>query len=204
VSGSQLGNSQSDSRGDPRLRLSTPYQNRLTIANRLGRAAWSLAYWIAFRYSPHLCHFWRRAILRCFGARVGKGANPYPSCRIWAPWNLQMEPYSCLAPYVDCYNVAPIRLGAHCTVSQYAHLCGATHDYTRASLPLVRRPIELGSYSWVAAGAFIGPGVNVGEGAVVGAMACVTRDVEPWTVVAGNPARLIKRRAIVSEQGESA
>ena len=186
----------------PGIRPDPPYRNRLSAGNRLRRGVWCLVYWTAFRYSPHVCHFWRRAVLRCLGARIGKGANPYPSCRIWAPWNLQMDAYSCLAPDVDCYNVAPIRLGTHCTVSQYAHLCGATHDYTRASFPLVPRPIDLGSFSWVAAGAFIGPGVNVGEGAVVGAMACVTHDVEAWTVVAGNPARVIKRRTITPEQEE--
>jgi putative colanic acid biosynthesis acetyltransferase WcaF len=105
-----------------------------------------------------------------------------------------MGEYSCLADYVDCYCVAPIRLGAHATVSQYAHLCAATHDYENPEFPPVAQPIVVADYAWVATGAFVGPGVTVGEGSVVGARAVVTRDVSPGLVVAGNPARAIKRR----------
>jgi putative colanic acid biosynthesis acetyltransferase WcaF len=105
-----------------------------------------------------------------------------------------MGEYSCLADDVDCYCVAPIRLGAHATVSQYVHLCAATHDYEDPEFPLRPRPIVIGAYAWVAAGAFIGPGVTVGEAAVAGARAVVTHDVPPGAVVAGNPARFVKQR----------
>jgi len=100
---------------------------------------------------------------------------------------------SCLADGVDCYSVALIQLGRSSLVSQRAFLCGATHDYTDPAFPLVPKPITIADGAWVAAEAFIGPGVTVGEGAVVGARACVTQDVEPWTVVVGNPARMVKR-----------
>jgi putative colanic acid biosynthesis acetyltransferase WcaF len=131
-----------------------------------------------------------------FGGRIETGAVIHPSVRIWAPWNLTMKHYACLAPFVDCYNVAPVSLGECCTVSQYAYICTATHDYTRKSMPLVSTPIRIGSHAWVCAGAFLGPGVNVGEGAVVGARSVVNRDVAPWAVVAGNPARFIKMRVL--------
>jgi putative colanic acid biosynthesis acetyltransferase WcaF len=107
-----------------------------------------------------------------------------------------MGDHSCLAPYVDCYNVARIELGEYATVSQYSHLCGATHDYTKLAMPLVPKPIRIGARAWVAAGAFVGPGITVGEGAVAGARACLVHDVPAWTVVAGNPARVIKRRVV--------
>jgi putative colanic acid biosynthesis acetyltransferase WcaF len=136
-------------------------------------------------------------LLRAFGARIGQGAVIHPSVRIWAPWNLSMERFACLAPDVDCYSVAPIRLGEHATVSQYSYLCGASHDYTRLDLPLTPSPISIGAHAWVCADVFIGPGVTVGEGAVVGARSSVYRDVEPWTVAAGNPARFLKPRKLV-------
>ena len=136
-------------------------------------------------------------ILRSFGARLGAGVHVYPSVKIWAPRNLIMENHSCLGPYVDCYNVARIEIGEYATVSQYAYLCGATHDHTRLTMPLVPKPIEIGARGWVAAGAFIGPGVTMGEGAVVGARSCVNRDVAAWTVVAGNPARELRKRVLV-------
>ncbi|HUP04562.1 MAG TPA: hypothetical protein VMU19_11270 [Bryobacteraceae bacterium] len=180
----------------------TPYRNRLPASNRLLRVAWGFACAVLYRPSPRPLHGWRRFLLRAFGASVASTAHPYPSCRVFAPWNLEMGEHSCLADDVDCYCVAPIRLGAHATVSQYAHLCAATHDYEDPEFPLVPKPITLGGSVWIAAGAFVGPGVTVGEGAVVGARAVVTRDVPPYAVVAGNPARIVKRRAGFQEPGQ--
>ena len=135
-------------------------------------------------------------MLRCFGATVGVKANPYPRCRIWAPWNLTMGAHSCLANDVDCYSVDKIVLGEFATVSQQAMLCTATHDYSAPDFRLVTRPIVIGPRAWVGARAFVGPGVNVGEGAVIGAMSAVFKEVEPWSVVAGNPARFLKQRQV--------
>jgi putative colanic acid biosynthesis acetyltransferase WcaF len=147
-----------------------------------------------YRPSPVPFHGWRRFLLRLFGAQVGAGAHPYPSCRIWAPWNLAMAKHSCLSHYVDCYCVDRIELGAHATVSQYSFLCAATHDYTQKDFPLMTAPIQIGAHAWVSADVFVGPGVKVGEGAVVGARSTVMRDVKPWTVVAGNPPRVVGQR----------
>jgi putative colanic acid biosynthesis acetyltransferase WcaF len=105
-----------------------------------------------------------------------------------------MGDHSSLANGVECYSVAPVTLGVHATVSQRSHICTATHDYNDPAFPLVSRPVSIGSHAWVAAEAFIGPGVTVGEGAVVGARAVAVKDVAPWAVVAGNPARLVKWR----------
>jgi putative colanic acid biosynthesis acetyltransferase WcaF len=127
-------------------------------------------------------------ILRLFGARIAAGVHPYPGAKIWAPWNLTMEVASCLSDHVDCYSVAPITIGRYATVSQYSYLCSASHDYRAPGLPLVIAPIVIEADAWVAAAVFVGPGVRIGEGAVVGARATVTQDVAPWTVVAGSPA----------------
>lgn len=109
-----------------------------------------------------------------------------------------MGDHSCLSGKVDCYCVAPIHIGAHATVSQYSFLCAASHDIEQADMPLTTGPIDIADGAWIAADVFIGPGVQIGEGAVVGARASVFEDVEPWTVVAGNPAKLIKRRILQS------
>jgi putative colanic acid biosynthesis acetyltransferase WcaF len=177
------------------------YRNRLSLSNRLARAAWNLVWLFLYRPSPNFCFAWRRALLRLFGAVVKEGAHPYPGCRIWAPWNLTMEKHSCLADDVDCYCVAPIKLGAHVTVSQYAFLCTATHDYEDPEFRLLTKPIEIGDYAWIAARAFVAPGVKIGEGAVVGATASVYHDVPEWTVVGGNPARFIKQRVVKRVSG---
>lgn len=164
--------------------------------NRLGRLIWTVVWVLLYRPSPRPFHFWRRFLLRLFGAQVGRGAHPYSSAKVWAPWNLSMGAHSCLGHCVDCYCVAPVSIGAHATVSQYSYLCTASHDIEARDMPLVTAPIWIGDGAWITADVFVGPGVTVGEGAVVGARSSVFQDVEAWTVVAGNPARFIKKREL--------
>jgi putative colanic acid biosynthesis acetyltransferase WcaF len=133
-------------------------------------------------------------LLRVFGAKIARGAHPYSSARIWAPWNLTMGEGSCLGDHVDCYSVDRVTLEPYATVSQYAFLCTAGHDYSVPRMPVITAPIRIGPRAWVAADVFVGPGVTIGEGAVVGARSSVYRNVEAWTVVGGNPARVIKKR----------
>jgi putative colanic acid biosynthesis acetyltransferase WcaF len=163
--------------------------------NRAARLLWSLAWLLLFRPSPKPLHAWRRALLRLFGARLGQGVVVHASARVWAPWNLEMGDFSSLAPFVDCYCVDRIRLGRCVTVSQYSFLCTASHDIESPDMRLTRAPITLGDHVWIAADAFVGPGVTVAAGAVVGARASAFRDVPAWTVVAGNPAKPLRMRS---------
>jgi putative colanic acid biosynthesis acetyltransferase WcaF len=172
------------------------YQNRLSTRGKVGRLLWRVVWLLLFRPSPWFCYGWRRRLLRLFGAKLGKRAIVHASARIWAPWNLEMGDYSCLSPYVDCYCVDKVRIGAHATVSQYSYLCTASHDISDPHMELITAPITVGAGAWVCADVFVGPGVTLGEGAVAGARASVFRSVEPWTVVGGNPARYIKKREL--------
>lgn len=172
------------------------YSSRFPLGNKVRRLIWSTAWLLLFRLSPRPCFAWRRALLRAFGASIGKNANVYPTTKIWGPWNLEMGDYSCLGPDVDCYCMARITLGASATVSQYSYLCTGTHDISDPHMKLVSLPISIGEGAWVCADVFIGPGVTMGEGAVAGARASVFKDVEPWAVVGGNPARFIKKRVL--------
>jgi putative colanic acid biosynthesis acetyltransferase WcaF len=167
---------------------------RISIHNKLARLAWGIVQNTLYRFSPKVWHAWRCFLLRSFGAKVGPGAHPCPRARIWAPWNLTMDADSCLADDVDCYCVAPITVGRKATVSQYSYLCAASHDYRDAEMRLVAAPIVVEAFAWVAADVFVGPGVTVGVGAIVGARSTVIHDVEAWTVVAGSPARKIGER----------
>lgn len=172
------------------------YQSPLGTANKLARTLWGVACALFFRTSPRFCFGWRRFLLRCFGARLGKGARVYPSTRVWAPWNLEMGDHAWLAPDTDCYCVDRIRIGAHAVVSQYSFLCSATHDIEDPQFPLKTAPITIGGGAWVAADVFVGPGITIGQGAVVAARSTVLHDIEPWTVVGGNPAKALKRRVL--------
>ena len=172
------------------------HRSQLSLRNQLARAGWSLTWGLFCRLSPRPFHGWRRAWLRLFGARIDRSASIYPSARIWAPWNLDMGPRSALGDLVDCYNVDQVTLEEDAIASQQAFLCTASHDISDPGRRLVTAPIRLGRSSWVCAGAFVHPGVAIGEGAVVGARSVVTKDVAPWTVVGGNPAKFLKARVL--------
>lgn len=173
------------------------YHNALSRKNQVVRMLWTIVWSVFARPLPRsVGSGWKRFLLRLFGARIDATAIVYSSAKVYYPANLTMEAYACLASDVDCYNVAPITIGANSTVSQGAYLCTASHDITDPLNPLVTKPIVIEDQAWVAAGAFVGMGVTIGQGAVVGARTAVFKDVEPWTVVGGNPAKFIKRREI--------
>lgn len=170
------------------------YSSGFSLSNRLGRLAWGFAWAVLFRWSPRPAMGWRRGLLRLFGAKIGKGASIYPDVRVWAPWNLVMEDHSCLGPGANCYCVAPIHLGAHATVSQFAFLCSAGHDIQDPGMRLQVAPIVVERGAWICAGAFVGPGITVGEYGVLAAMGCLTKHLPAEEVWGGNPARFIKQR----------
>lgn len=172
------------------------YQSELSLKNKVGRFAWDVLAKTLFKLGLRNSHQWRIFWLRCFGARIGTNCKVYPGVRIWAPWNLVMEDRSCLGDRVDCYAVATITLKSDCIVSQDASLCAATHDYESPAFTLIPKPIVIGSEAWVCARAFVGPGVVVGDRSVIGACSVLTKDADPDTVYAGNPAKPIKKREI--------
>jgi putative colanic acid biosynthesis acetyltransferase WcaF len=151
-----------------------------------------------FRFSPRPLFGWRALLLRAFGAKVGRNVHIYPRAEITLPWMLRIDDGAAIADEVLVYNLGPVHVGARATISHRAQLCAGTHDYRDPSLPLLRVPVHIGAEAWVCTAALVGPGVSVGEGAVVGAGAVVLEDVEPWMVVAGNPARPVKRREMRS------
>lgn len=176
------------------VKLST-YEDRRPWSYLLKRLLWScvqLPFWLRI---PRVLSPVRIALLRLFGAQIGRRCL-VGSARIWIPWNLHMDEFSAIGDSAEIYNLAPVRIGANSVVSQRSYLCTATHDYTKSDFPIYSLPITIGASAWIAAAAFIGPGINVGEGAVVGACSVVTKDVPLWTVCAGNPCRVIKPRRL--------
>lgn len=162
--------------------------------HRLIRMVWMLAWFMLARWTPSAFTPLRRALLRAFGARIHPTAIVRASAVIWWPPHLQMDRHASLGPGAICYNVAPVLLEEYAIVSQRAHLCSAGHDVDDPAFPLRARPIRIGKRAWVAAEAFVGPGVTLGEGAVLGARGVAFRDLEPWTIHGGNPATLIRAR----------
>jgi len=174
---------------------SSVYTSELSLGNKLARVAWGIVYVLLFRMSLRPMHTWRIFLLRIFGAKVGDHVKIYGSARIWAPWNLTIGDAAILGDRVDCYSVAEISIGAHAVVSQDSCLCAATHDHRSEAFTLIPKPIVIKENAWIAARAFVGPGVAVGEHAVVGACAVVFKDVIDGATVVGNPAKTVGHHA---------
>ena len=159
----------------------------------LTRVLWTLASPL-FRLSPRPFWGWRRMMLRAFGAQIGAQVHVYPTVRITMPWNLWIEDAAAVGDRAILYALGPITIGARATVSQNAHLCAGTHDHGRADRALIKAPIVIGDDAWICADAFVGPGVKIGAGAVLGARAVAMRDLRTGATGVGNPMREVNRK----------
>jgi putative colanic acid biosynthesis acetyltransferase WcaF len=164
-----------------------------------GRAAWRAQLWWLFEAlfvlpTPQYLFGWRRFALILFGAKIGKRVLIRPGVRVTYPWNLTIGDYVWIGDNVTLYSVAEISIGSHSVISQEAYLCAGTHDYRDIAFRFVDAPIRIADECWVAARAFVGPGVKVGHAAVIGAGSIVMKSVDAETIVAGNPAKLVGSR----------
>lgn len=153
---------------------------------------------LLFQLTPRTAFAARAALLRIFGAKVGRHVHVYRTARIYIPFNLEIGDEASIGEWALVYSLGPVKIGARATISHQSHLCAGTHDYRDPAMPLERSALTIGPDAWVCADAFVGPGVSVGEGAVVGARGVVTRDIADWTVFAGNPAQEIGKREVAA------
>ena len=165
-----------------------------SISNRLRRVSWNIVWLLLYRPSPRPLHVWRSLLLRLFGAKMGTNCHFYPASKVWAPWNLVCGKQVTAADQAEIYNPAPITLGGHAILSQGAYLCGASHDYDDPAFPLIAFSMRIGSYAWICARASVAPGVEIGDGAVLGLGSVAYQNLEPWTVYRGVPAVRIRQR----------
>lgn len=178
------------------MEFKDPYSKKI----KLKRIIWNIIWGCFAKPIPYaIARKWKLFLINLFGGHVKYTCVIYSSAKIFMPWNLYMDDYATIASNVDVYNAAPIYIGKYAIVSQYAYLCTATHDVKDKDFLLFSRPIHLGDNSWVAARSYVGPGVSVGEGAVVGATASVYKDIEAWSIVGGNPAKFIHKRTILKK-----
>jgi putative colanic acid biosynthesis acetyltransferase WcaF len=178
-------------------RSRSPY----SLGIKIKRVLWMLFGQPLMRLTFHNWYGARRGLLRLFGARIAPSARVRPSVRVEQPWNLTIGEDTMVGDHVILYCLGKVVVGARCSISQYAHLCAGTHDYTRPDMPLLTLPVTLEDEVWVAADAFIGPGVTLHEGVVIGARSSVHRDCDAWSVYAGNPAKRIKERVLRDADG---
>ncbi|MGB3619699.1 MAG: putative colanic acid biosynthesis acetyltransferase [Catalinimonas sp.] len=179
-----------------------PYQqlDRFRMpADFRGRPAWQVQLWwvvqaVLFRPSPQFLYGWRRWLLKLFGARVGRGVLLRPTCRVTYPWKVTIEDHAWIGDDVVLYSLGPIHVGRHAVVSQRSYLCTGSHDHQDPTFAIYQQPVTIEAECWLATDVYVGPGVTVGRGTVVGARSSVFRDLPPGKICIGSPARVIKDR----------
>lgn len=155
---------------------------------------WWITDALLFRSSPQMLYGWRCWLLRIFGAKIGKGVIIRPSVRITYPWKVSIGDFSWIGDHAELYSLGEIHIGAHVVVSQKSYICTGSHNYKTEGFDIFSNPIFIEDKAWLATDVFVGPGVTIGCGAVIGARSTVLKDVEGGFVYAGNPLKKIKRR----------
>lgn len=155
---------------------------------------WWIIQGTLFRISPQFMYGWRRSLLRLFGANIGNNVLIRPTAKILYPWKLTIGDWSWIGDDVTLYNMANIKIGEHCVISQKSYLCTSSHDHAKSSFNIFAKAIEIQDETWVAADVFIAPGVTIGGGTVVGFRSTVNKDLPPNMICYGNPAKPIKLR----------
>ena len=174
------------------------YVDPLSRRIKVKRLIWLITWTIFAKWMPYFVgRRWRVLLLTIFGMKHEGHIGVYPTCKVWAPWNVEMGSWVAIDDGVNLYSAAKISIGTKVAISREAFICTASHDISKPNRPLITAPITICDGVWIGARAIILPGVTIGEGAVVGAGAVVTHDVEPWSVVAGNPAKEIKKRVLM-------
>lgn len=180
----------------------TPVQtNQRPWKEKLAQRIWEVARVILCCATPFFMRGWRRLVVSVFsqffgGANISRYASIARNCRIDYPWDVSIGDMSSIGSRAWVYALDKITIGKNVCIGEDVRLITGSHDVASSHFDLVTKPITINDDVWVATGAIVLPGVTIGEGAVVAAGAVVTKDVEPWTVVGGNPAKFIKKRVL--------
>lgn len=139
---------------------------------------------------------WRRWLLCAFGAQIGKGVVIKPRVRVKFPWRLTVGDYSWIGEDAWIDNLADVKIGSHCCLSQGVYFCTGSHDWSDAKFKLITGSIELGHGCWVGANASLAPGVRLESGVVVTMGSVASGRLTEWSVYMGTPAAASKKREI--------
>jgi len=169
-------------------------QSPYGFGEKFRRMLWSVVQSTLFAWSFHNWYRFRRFLVRAFGGRIAHSARIRRTVRIEIPWNLTVGDESSIGDRAILYCLGPVAIGHRVTISQGAHLCAGTHDYRDRRMTLRRSSIVIGDDVWIAADAFVGPDITIGDGAILGARGVAMNNLEPWTIYHGNPAVAVKPR----------
>ena len=162
--------------------------------SRITEACWYICKCLFFLSPWPFPSSFKSSILRSFGARIGNGVVIKPRVNVHFPWKLVVGDFTWIGEEVFILNFEPVKIGAHCCVSQRAFLCTGNHDFRKPDMPYRNEPITVEDGAWIGAQVFVGPGVTIGTEAVICAGAIVTRSQQPRMICGGNPCAPLKDR----------
>ncbi|MCF8272895.1 MAG: putative colanic acid biosynthesis acetyltransferase [Flavobacteriaceae bacterium] len=175
-----------------KFQLPSNFRGKSKIAVQL----WWIVYALLFKPSPQIFYGWRRFLLRSFGAKIGKNVIIRPTAQITYPWKVTIGDYSWVGDEVVLYSLGDIEIGNNTVISQRSYICTGSHDYTKNDFPIYSKKIVIEDSCWLATDVFVAPGIIIKQGTVVGARSSVFNDLEAFSVYAGSPAKLIKKRDV--------
>ena len=155
---------------------------------------WWLVDALFFKTSPQVLYGFRRFLLRLFGAHIGKGVIIRPSVRITYPWKVSIGDYSWIGDHAELYSLGQITIGSNSVVSQRSYICTGSHRFETISFDIYAQPIVIENEVWIATDVFVGPGVTLGRGAIIGARSTVLKSLEGGYIYAGYPLKQIRKR----------
>lgn len=143
----------------------------------------------------------RNLIFRLFLKEFGKGSMIDYRTYIRYPSHVRIGEHTAInrgCRLIASYHFkdVEISIGNHVAVAPEVCFLAAGHDYTQLNLPDTAASIVVGDHVWIGARSVILQGVTIGEGAVIAAGSVVTRDIPPYTVAAGVPAKVKKERIL--------
>ena len=173
------------------------YVDAISRKVKLQRLLWIIVWALFASWMPYFVgNQWRVLLLRIFGLKCKKNIVCFPTIKVWAPWNIEFGSSVAIDDFVNLYSAEKIVIGSKVSISRDCFICTASHNIHYPSLPLKVAPITISDGVWIGARSIVLPGVTIGEGAIVAAGSVVTKDVDAWTIVGGNPARIIKKREL--------
>lgn len=135
-------------------------------------------------------------LLRIFGAKVGKGVVIKPNVNIKYPWLLEIGDHTWIGERAWIDNLAPVKIGKNCCISQGAMLLCGNHNYKKPTFDLIVKPITLEDGAWVGALSVVCPGVTIKSHAILTVQSVAAETLEPFALYKGNPAVRIRERVI--------